>query len=67
MIYGIYLGFTWDLWDETNIAPKNGWLEYDCFLLGYPILMGFFVSFREGKFIFKDFCLVINRPQEFNG
>ena len=22
---------------ETNIAPENGWLEYDCFLLGWPI------------------------------
>ena len=27
---------------ETNIAPENGWLEYDCFLLGWPI--------------FRDFC-----------
>ena len=22
---------------ETNIAPENGWLEYDRFLLGWPI------------------------------
>ena len=26
---------------ETNIfAPKNGWLEYDSFLLGRPIFRG---------------------------
>ena len=25
---------------ETNIAPENGWLEYDCFLLGWPIFSG---------------------------
>ncbi len=25
---------------ETNIAPKNGWLEYDRFLLGWPIFWG---------------------------
>ena len=22
---------------ETNMAPENGWLEYDRFLLGWPI------------------------------
>ena len=33
---------------ETNIfAPENGWLEYDRFLLGWPIFTGY-VSFREG-------------------
>ena len=26
---------------ETNIfTPENGWLEYDCFLLGWPIFGG---------------------------
>ena len=26
---------------ETNIfAPANGWLEYDCFLLRWPIFRG---------------------------
>ena len=34
---------------ETNIfAPVNGWLEYDRFLLGWPIFRGH-VSFRECK------------------
>ena len=28
------------------MAPKNGWLEYDRFLLGWPIFRGY-VSFRE--------------------
>ena len=32
----------------TAKAPKNGWLEYDPFLLGWPIFRGY-VSFREGK------------------
>ena len=33
---------------ETNIfAPENGWLEYDCFLLEWPILRACAVSFRE--------------------
>ena len=35
---------------ETNITPKNGWLEYDPFLLGRPIFRGY-VSFREGKLL----------------
>ena len=26
---------------ETNMAPENGWLEYDRFLLGWPIFRGF--------------------------
>ena len=26
---------------ETNIfAPENGWLEYDCFLLGFGLFSG---------------------------
>ena len=33
---------------ETNVAPTNGWLEYDPFLLGRPIFRGY-VSFREGR------------------
>ena len=32
---------------ETNMAPENGWLEYNRFLLGWPIFMGRTVSFRE--------------------
>ena len=32
---------------ETNTSPENGWLEYDRFLLGWPIFRGY-VSFREG-------------------
>ena len=31
---------------KTNVAPKNGWWEYDPFLLGRPIFRGY-VSFRE--------------------
>ncbi len=31
---------------ETNMAPENGWLEYDPFLLGWPILRCH-VRFRE--------------------
>ena len=31
---------------ETNIAPKDGWLEDDRFLLGWPIFRGY-VCFRE--------------------
>ena len=33
---------------ETNMAPENGWLEYDRFILGWPIFRGY-VSFREGR------------------
>ena len=25
---------------ETNITPENGWLEYDCFLLGPGLFSG---------------------------
>ena len=32
---------------ETNIAPENGWLEYDRFLLGNPIFRGY-VSLQGG-------------------
>ena len=35
---------------ETNIfEPKNGWLEYDCFLLGWLNFEVRTVSFRECK------------------
>ena len=35
---------------ENNISPKNGWLEDDCYLLGWRNLAGArcYVSFREG-------------------
>ena len=37
---------------ETNIAPENGWLGDDPFLLERPIFRGY-VSFREGTgFVF---------------
>ena len=39
------------LWFQfATLAPENGWLEYDRFLLGWPIFTGRTVSFREGKF-----------------
>ncbi len=34
-----------------NIAPENGWLEYDPFLLGWPIFRGH-VSFRPFEDVF---------------
>ena len=34
---------------ETNIAPENGWLEYDSFLLGWPVFRGELLIFREGS------------------
>ena len=41
---------------ETNIAPENGWLGDDPFLLGRPIFRGY-VSFREGTvFFFSATC-----------
>ncbi len=33
----------------TGIAPENGWLEYNRFLLGWPKNQGRAVSFREGN------------------
>jgi len=35
---------------ETNTAPENGWLEYDCFLWGFRSIFSgkLAVSFREG-------------------
>ena len=38
---------------ETNIATENGWLEYDPFLLGWPISRDY-VSFREGRFFLRQ-------------
>ncbi len=40
---------------ETNIAPKNGWLEY-YFPIGEAHFQGWNVSFREGKssFLFPE-------------
>ena len=32
---------------KTNIALENGWLQYDCFLLG-RLIFRCYVSFREG-------------------
>ena len=28
------MGSTWELWDETNISPENGWLEDDSLPIG---------------------------------
>ena len=34
----------------STVAPENGWLEYDRFLLGFGLLSGaMIVSFREGR------------------
>ena len=30
----------WGTLPETNMAPKNGWLEYDRFLLGPGLFSG---------------------------
>ena len=44
---------------ETNIAPTNGWLEDDPFLLGRPIFRDY-VSFRESRwYIYSNFCWVL--------
>ena len=38
------------IFGNTHIAPENGWLEDDPFLLGFGLFSGVFaVSFREGK------------------
>ena len=36
------MGFTWDVWDEINIAPEKCWLEEleDDFLLGKVTFQG---------------------------
>ena len=33
--------FSYSTLPETNIAPENGWLEDDRFLLGWPIFRCF--------------------------
>ena len=38
IILGIHVSFRECTLPETNIfAPENGWLEYDCFLLGFGL------------------------------
>ena len=50
--YHIHMQSFWNYTlPETNIAPENGWLEYDRFLLGWPIFRCY-VSFREGIYIY---------------
>ena len=44
-IFGIYVTLP-----ETNIAPKNGWLEYN-FSIGKAYFQVRNVSFREGRFL----------------
>ena len=34
---------------KINIAPENGWLENDCFLLGWPIFMLVSGSVHPGR------------------
>ena len=38
---------------EINMAPKNGWLEDEPFLLGWPIFRGH-VSFTEGNVLLSE-------------
>ena len=40
--------YKWCTLPKTNIAPKNGWLEYKPFLLGESYFQGRTFSFREG-------------------
>ena len=44
----VWLKLKFDTSPKINIAPENGWFEYDPFLLGRPIFRGY-VSFREGN------------------
>ena len=54
---------------ETNseFAPKNGWLEYDPFLLGWPIFRGellvlgsvFSMIGEIQPFLFQSFCFFL--------
>ena len=39
---------------ETNIAPKNGWLEY-YFPIGMAYFQGRTVSFREGNLLISPY------------
>ena len=43
----LFSGFSGDTLPKTNIAPKNGWLEY-YFPIGDAYFQGRTVSFREG-------------------
>ena len=48
LLLGSPIFWGWKIYlPETNIAPENGWLEYDCFLLRWPIFRCENVSFRE--------------------
>ena len=49
---------------ETSIAPENGWLEDDPFLLGFGSFSGD-VSFKEGMFPFFS-SLFFKAPQKNN-
>ena len=45
---------------NSEFAPENGWLEYDCFLLGWSIFRGELLGFWEGmdpKFCNINWCL----------
>ncbi len=39
-INNYFLTIKWDTLTETNIAPENGFLEYDRFLLGFGLFSG---------------------------
>ena len=46
---------------EINIAPENGWLEYDRFLFGMAYFQGRTVSFREGlSLVWNSLTLLIS-------
>ena len=49
---------------ETNVAPENRWLEYDRFLVGWPIFRGEpLVPVRVGDF----FVSLLLTFETFNG
>ena len=52
----VYIIFTLP---ETKMAPENGWLEYDRFLLGFGLFSGAFgpvsFRFRVQQLIFGNF------------
>ena len=54
----LWLKLKFDTSPKINIAPENGWFEYDPLLLGRPIFRGENVSFREGNRSSFLFCLV---------
>ena len=48
---------------ETNIAPENGWLEYDPFLLGaMAYFQGRAVSFRECSAFLLPYKVTLKSP-----